>query len=430
MHPQASQPLRPETWSAVDARFSVRFLLYIRLVTLLCAVVALVYWQLAMQASEHGGLLALVIAAALGWTLLVLARPKLQSWANGNSREVLFDLAWSTLVLALAGGAANPFIYYFLVIIAFAAMLLSRRLAWLVCLATIVIYSLLLGLQLQAHFRHFESAYQVHLIGMWLNYLIGAVLICFFVSTLVAALRRQYTLLQQIREQNLNSEQLIGLATVSASAVHNLATPLATLTLLVEELAASGEQSELLIADLPVMQQQIERCQATIKQLSKVARESDQLTPRATQSVIDKLIDHYALAQPERQPRFEDLGGGQGIVAVNELFEFAVINLINNALESTAGEVLVRFGRRAQQLTIAISNRSPAGEQQRLRQWGKLLQSEKTTGLGIGSFLANSTIERLGGTVAIDVEPAAADGLYSVCVTVALPCQNDEVADG
>jgi hypothetical protein len=63
-----------------------------------------------------------------------------------------------------------------------------------------------------------------------------------------------------------------------------------------------------------------------------------------------------------------------------------------------------------------------------LERWGKLQRSSKKTGLGIGVFLANSTIEKLGGTFAIeatDGDTAAAPDLSVSCgqtrVLVTLP---------
>ena len=53
-------------------------------------------------------------------------------------------------------------------------------------------------------------------------------------------------------------------------------------------------------------------------------------------------------------------------------------------------------------LSITITDDGPGMSPERLERWGKPQKSAKKNGLGIGVFLANSTIERLGGTVAID----------------------------
>ena len=121
-------------------------------------------------------------------------------------------------------------------------------------------------------------------------------------SSLVGALRKQNLHIQHIREKNMKNEQLIGLATVSASAVHNLATPLSTLRMLIDEFNPQRIDTHELNDDLSLMKQQISRCQHTIEQLSVLAQKNDEVEWRSSLTLIEEIGKHYALNSPENIP--------------------------------------------------------------------------------------------------------------------------------
>ena len=358
------------------------------------------------------------------WTTLVLVKPTLQTTPNAQTREITVDLIWTSIAVILAGGTFNPFIYYFLVLIALGAMLLSRPQAWTVCSISILIYSILLALDVSAHFQHMDAGFRLHLIGMWLNYLASALIICFFVSSLVGALRTQNLQIQHIREKNMKDEQLIGLATVSASTVHNLATPLSTLRMLIDEFNPQSTYVHELNDDLDLMKQQISRCQDTIEQLSVLAQKNDEVEWRSSLTLIEEIREHYALNTPQKIPIIENNISTPVHIEINDLFDYAVINLINNATEAAINDVLIQFITVNEMLIITIQNHCDSANKSILEKWGNPLQSQKTLGLGIGSFLANSTIERLSGTVELEIsdEQAHTESIC-VCVMIKIPCK-------
>src|SRR5690625_7685552 len=91
-------------------------------------------------------------------------------------------------------------------------------------------------------------------------------------------------------------------------------------------------------------------------------------------------------------------------VGSNLLLQHALINLINNAVESQQKGAQVNFESDSQALTIIIRNETTQTSSDVFERWGKPQPSDKRIGLGIGSFLANSTIEKLGGTVQLQAE--------------------------
>lgn len=404
---------------------TIPFLMYLRLLVTILALIAIVCWEYVMQTFDHWKTFTPLFIIIFTWTVFVLIKPALQATNNAEAREITIDLVWTSIAVILAGGTSNPFIYYFLVLIALSSMLLSQPQAWSVCVISIVIYSVLLILDVNVHFQHMDVGFQLHLIGMWLNYLASALIICFFVSSLVGALRKQNLHIQHIREKNMKDEQLIGLATISASAVHNLATPLSTLRMLIDEFNPQSTKIYELNDDLDLMKQQISRCQHTIEQLSVLAQKNDEVELRNSCNLIEDIRGHYTLNIPEKTPIIKNNISTPVHIEVNDLFDYAVINLINNAMEAAISDVLIQFNTTANMLTITIENRCDIANQAILKQWGKPIQSQKSLGLGIGSFLANSTIERLSGTVEMKIDDIHEQkNSIFVCVTIKIPSKS------
>lgn len=345
----------------------------------------------------------IVIGCGVAWSLWLLVRAPVSGGPHQVLRELIIDGVWLALVVYYSGRSENPFIYYFLVLIAIASTVLSARSAWLFSITGVGVYTLYLYLDIKNHFEHMPGEYQFHLLGMWINFCGSSVVTCYFISKLAAALRSHQEQLSRAREATLQNEQLVGIGTLAASTVHALGTPLSTLTVLLGEMRDSADTAEKR-DDIDLMLGQIGRCKETMKKLSLLAeQEHDSPTHEAVQQLMDDLAEHYAIANPLRPPQWYcEVSCAQKRLRHSLLLRHAMINLIDNAVEASYSLVRVDFTCRGETLRIAITDDGPGMPPGILARWGQPLSSGKETGLGIGVFLANSTIERLGGTVAIE----------------------------
>lgn len=417
----------------IDSNAAIRRLIVLRLTMLLVVLGSLLIWNFIIGAYEHWLFTALIFLAIAIWSVAVFSNTTLQGLRHAELREILIDIGWVFIVVFIAGRTTNPFIYYYLVLTAISATLLSSRKAWFICGLSVLLYSTMMVLDVKAHFAHFSADYKIHLVGMWVNYVGSSIVICLFVTKLINALRVQQRKLTQIRENNLQSEQLIALATVSASTVHNLATPLSTLTLLTDELASSKDLDKELQKDLYLMKQQIIRCRDNMRDLSSLAEQSDRTAIVSVSELLADLKEHCALHFPNRNLDLVFLGSEEQIltskIECSALFEYALINLINNAMESSQSfesAVSMKVSCVNSQLIIAIQNDCDDSLEMLAERWGKPSSSDKEAGLGIGTLLANSTIERQGGTVMLEVTSSQARGLAEsnhnlAIVTVTFP---------
>src|SRR5690606_25666243 len=68
----------------------------------------------------------------------------------------------------------------------------------------------------------------LHVVGMWFNFLVSAILITWFVVKMAGEIRAQQERLSRYREDTLRNEQILAVATQAAGTAHEMGTPLGT----------------------------------------------------------------------------------------------------------------------------------------------------------------------------------------------------------
>lgn len=340
-----------------------------------------------------------VIAVATGYSIYAFFRlPRVYLISDLElAVHLLLDGAIVVLLVAFSGRAANPFIYYLLVLVAIAATIFPRWLAWLFSSLAVVSYSFLLFLDLAEHVHHLFSDFQLHLVGMWVNFVGSAVLLTLFISALATALRDREIRLAREREKALQSEQLIAIGTLAASTAHALGTPLSTMAVVLGELRADNESD-----DLSILQTQVDRCKRTLAQLAKLADTEPVMEEVTLAGLFDELHQHYLLMSPAHVPEFElpDLLAATGVTRTRLLVP-AMINIIDNAVRAARERVHVSAVRGDDTLRILVADDGEGLSAERQRQFGKLGVTSSAGGLGLGVFLANTTLEQLGGRIVL-----------------------------
>jgi two-component system, sensor histidine kinase RegB len=339
-----------------------------------------------------------------------------------------------TVLLYMNGGATSPFASLYLVPIAIAAATLSARFTIALAAFCLLAYSLLMFyyqplpflspshemvMNSAAHSMHMATDHSMswHVVGMWLNFVVSTLLISYFVLRMARALRARDAELAAIREKQLRDEQLIGIATLAAGTLHELGTPLATMTLLTEEFKNAAHANPALAADASLLAEQLERCKLIMQNLAHVAQQhSDELRRVATSEYLDTVLANWSLLQPGNILK-KQFPADCGFIRIDSTVEQAIINLLNNAAEaSPAGiELSVQKHPENNAVTIGIRDHGP-GISLAVEAIGKPFVSTRGPGRGLGLFLSNATIERLGGQVVLQ---AHADG--GTLTTITLP---------
>lgn len=375
--------------------------------------------------SLHHGLalpLASVSWILAGWLLLtVLTLWRLRQRSAVDDDELFLQLLGDVLLLSAlfsqTGGHSNPFVTYYLVPLAIAASTLAWRQTLTLAVTMLAAYSSLFWLPKSQGPAWPWDSYHGHLLGMWFNFLISAVLLVVFVSRMQQRLRdhdRQQAVQQR---QHLQQDQALAVGTLAATAVHELATPLASLTLLSDELAAAlapetpDGQPDLpqAQADLLAMQSALARCRDILGRLREQARSPQSSPAQPVQVQVEQLLVGLSLQFPDC--RFLALAGTADPwnLPMPWRLQQVLHTLLVNAAEAASGTVSVQVDgvdgagavvaslAEAARLRWRIADDGPGWPADVLASAGRPRDSSKPEGFGWGLFLSELTVTALGG---------------------------------
>lgn len=387
-----------------DSKSILKRLLWLRISMLQAALVMLgLYYLLVDKQLPYFAMLATIVSSVF-YSLVMFTRlkPEKQIFEWEVFFNILFDAAILVILVSMSGRASNPFIYYLLVLVAINATIFSRLICWIFTAITIVAYTVLLYFDLDGHMHHMFDDFQLHLVGMWINFVGSAILVAAFVSFLAKMLRDQQRHLAAIREENLKNEQLIGIATLSASTVHALGTPLSTMAVILGE--SLSEKNALEEQDTKMLLGEVERCKKTLSKLSLLANnESHEQNRVSLSDLLNDLKEHYEITAPRIMPQFEVKEKSKSAYFYSgALLYHAIINLIDNAIRAARTRVSVKGSavtdhHKNCMVALEIIDDGDGISDEIATNWGKPMMSDAEQGLGIGVFLANSTIEKYGG---------------------------------
>jgi len=327
--------------------------------------------------------------------------------------HLIVDVAAFTSMIYFTGGYTNPFVSLYLLPISLAAASLPAAYAWSIGALCGVCYSLVWRwhVPLPPVNERFGSDFDLHVAGMWVNFLIAATLIVFFVGRTARVLRRRDEELAALRESALRDQQIVELGTLAAGTAHELNTPLSTLAILVEELnetASTPAQRE----HLSVMAEQIQSINERLNRIASSvgAARSEGARQVGLRAYLEELVEQWRGAHPEIDLGVTfDLPEADTLIVAEATIGQVIRNVLDNAAHATLangrGSVAVHVRCRGTRLDIAVIDEG-AGLDPSLREIGLRVVSTKERGLGIGLLLSRAALERFGGRIELANRPA------------------------
>lgn len=372
----------------------------------------------------------------MGLVIAVLALLNLRTWwqlrqnkpvsDTGFFAELLADAAALTALLALSGGSTNPFVSLYLLPIAVAAIALPARRAWLITAVTIACYTALLFFFLPlTHGEHemHSNAFNLHVFGMWVTFLVSAVLITAFVTVMAASIRARDRGLAAARERELRDEQVLALGTFAAGAAHELGTPLSTIAVLGREMENDYRDVPALHDDLQLLRTQIDQCKRIITGFTAAAghARAGQARRQNAREFVDEVLEKWTLLRaPVNLSVTWSSADAPPDIIWGETISQTVINVLNNAADASPLSVEVEVSWSAQALTIEVRDRGTGIADEVAANAGRKPISTKSPNRGLGLFLANATIDRIGGSVALSNRDGGGN-----CTRITIPFAGD-----
>jgi len=411
--------LTPSRFSFVDTAGpsgALRLLFWLRMVAIGSQVVAIAVAYFVLDGPLPLREIGLAIGALALWNALNYGPVHRQR--DVQDAEVALHLAVDivvfTAVVYYTGGPTNPFVSLYLVPISLAATSLPTRYAWLTVALCGAGYSLLWwrSVPLPPVHARFGSEFDLHLAGMWINFVIAAVLIVLFVGRMAWLVRQRDRELAAMRETALRDQQLIELGTLAAGTAHEINTPLSTLTILASELEETTtgvdqkQQLRAMLDEIRVINERLNRIAGGVNaERSTGARHAELHT------FLDELLAKWAAAHPEigLGVTFEAAKTEIPIV-VEATIEQAIRNVLDNAAHATLANggrrIDVAIGMDGTRLTLAVTDQGAGLDPAVRDDIGLKVVSTKEHGLGRRLLVSRAALQLFGGRLDFKDRPA------------------------
>ncbi len=366
-----------------------------------------------------------VIAALVA--LNFIGQLRLRNPADVTNQELLIalmlDVAALTIQLYLSGGATNPFTSLYLLQVTLAAMLLDTRSTWsLVALTCASFAGLTLAYRpLEMSQNGFSNTFELFIAGLFIGFVLNAVLLVIFVTRINRNLREQDAHLAALRQHAAEEDHIVRMGLLASGAAHELGTPLASLSVIMSDwrrmpsLTSDPEIAE----DLAEMESSLQRCKAIVTGilLSAGQARGEGSSVTTVNTFLTELVEEWRAARSVTTLAFRNSFGADLAIASDAALKQVVFNVLDNALEASPDWVELAAERDGDALVIRISDRGPGFSDEMLSQLGKPYQSSKgRPGGGLGLFLVVNVVRKLGGQVTASNRVQG-----GACITLSLP---------
>ncbi len=380
---------------------------------------------------------------------------RLKTEEDVTELEIFFQLVIDVFAIAsllyLTGGASNPIIWVFLLPLIVTGIMLPQSYAWYMVILTSSAYTVLIAyniplpaiephltlpemtdpkIQQHLHMMSDKKYFNLHIFGMWFGFVFSAGLVAYFVVELSKTLRDRERTLAEARESALRNERVVSLATLAASAAHDMGTPLGTMAIITHEVLQDfpAHRYPDLHEKMKILEQQISRCKSALSVMSASGGEMRAESGETMNLVeyIDEVLSQWRTQKPNAKFSLivkPCIYLPSQIIAERTLTH-SIINVLNNAAEATEVDkgIELHIQWDNEKVVIEVRDFGKGLPPELLSYTGAEPMGSKKQGLGVGLFLACTTIKHLGGTIAFYNHPKTGGG----CVEIKLPLINKE----
>ena len=323
--------------------------------------------------------------------------------------QLLVDIFTLSTLLCLTGGSSNPFVSLFMLPVTFAAAMLRPVYIRIVAGAAIVCYTFLMYFfQPMMIWEHHGHGFTLHVWGMWAAFLLSAGLVAYFVSRIGNTLKERDLFLAKARENSLESEKIVALGSLAAGTAHELGTPLSTIAILTNDLekATAGENPGI-SKKMGLLRGQVNRCKEILSRMaaSTGQNRADSGEPVSVDTYLENILEEWLITRPEvtAESNFQGIQPAPEIIADQTVTQ-AIINILNNAADASSQLIKIDSIWDHKLLTIQVHDNGtglPVGLEDKIGEEPFISTKAPEKGLGLGLYLAKTTLGRLGGSVSL-----------------------------
>jgi len=317
---------------------------------------------------------------------------------------LFYDLIQLVLLLSLTGGLTNPFCVLILAPIVIAATYLDlKRTILIVSISAISLtiltffYFPLESDQLGINKNDFS---RFGIFSIWAALLIALVFISAYCFKVADESRKNTRALRETQLALSNEEKVSAIMSITAAAVHELGTPLSTISVIAKELMNNTNKEDLNHDDLVLINSQIKRCSNILERLrtdSFSEKSNEFINKLDFKRMINEIIDSYQNEKIEFIVQTEEYFDTNNITILRspEIIH-SISNIVDNAIKHAKKRVIVNLKDSVNDILIEIIDDGEGFSQDIYPLLGEPYVGKSTKnkhkGLGLGLFISKNLL--------------------------------------
>ena len=318
---------------------------------------------------------------------------------------LLSDLIQLSFLLYLTGGILNPFSFLLIIPAIVSSTFLSMGTTIILSVITSFMLFLLTHFHLQLPGMD-PSKFVVpnfYKFGILTSILIGLIFLSYFGIRFSGETKKRSEALNKLQEVIAKEYELESLGGQAAAAAHSLGTPLATISVVAKELKKELGNDKEISKDIDLLISQTKRCSEILKKISKKQIEEDSFLNLIK---LEDLLEEIITSFEETSSKKIDLlnKNDQNKISIQRTPEiiYGLRNFIGNAVKFSKSKIEVNLKSDEKMIKIEINDDGPGIPEDIINKIGepyiksKSKELSSNSGLGLGTFLGKTLLERQG----------------------------------
>ena len=318
---------------------------------------------------------------------------------------LVYDLIQLSLLLYLTGGIFNPFSFLLIIPAIVSSTFLSMGttiiLGFVTSLLLLFISFFYLPLPGEdMNLLHFPDFYKI---GIIISILIGLIFLSYFGIRFAGETKKRSEALNKLQEVIAKEYELESLGGQAAAAAHSLGTPLATIAVVAKELKKEIGDKKDISKDIDLLISQTKRCSEILKKISKKQIEEDIfLSSIKLEDLLEEIIDSFKETSSKKIVLISDEDNNKINIERTPEIIYGLRNFIGNAVKFSKSKVKISLKSDSQKIEIKINDDGPGIPDDIIKKIGepyiksKSIDINSNSGLGLGTFLGKTLLERQG----------------------------------
>ena len=336
---------------------------------------------------------------------------------------LFYDLLQLSVLLYLTGGVTNPFTILLIVPAIVSSTFLTLRSTINLSIFTIMVLIVLTINHLplphagELHF-HVPNTY---LYAVPIAIIIGLIFLTYFGVRFGIESRKRTEALNKLELILAKEHELESIGLQAAAAAHSLGTPLSTITVIARELEKEIGNDPKYSKDVDLLLSQTKRCSDILKNLSKdQLKEDNFLSDIKIEELLSEIVRSYTEISEKKLFLFAEKNELNPQIERTLEITYGLRNFIGNAVKYSNSSVDITLESNDKITEVKVCDDGPGfsddildvlGEPY-IRSKNKIISSK--SGLGLGTFIGKTLLERMKANVKFDKCPKTNGAMVTI----------------